>query len=288
MSSTLRIVIFAALCSSLGALGADAQLNFPDHYREWVFLSSGLGMTYGPLEAQGRQGQPLFDNVFVNPEAYRSFLETGHWPEKTTFVLEVRSSEGHASINNGGHFQRDIVGIEMEVKAAGTWTFYSFPLNSGRPSATAKAFPRTASCYTCHAANTAVENTFVQFYPMLYDVAESKGTLKPEFQKLPITTGKLLELLKTQGWATASRALADTARLAPDAAVLTERSMIKVGDSLVESKAADAVGVLEWTATRYPRSADTQDSLAKAYRAVGNQDGARRATERALELQQLK
>ena len=267
---------------------SDAQLKFPQDYREWVFLSSGSGMTYGPLAEAVHSGPPLFDNVFVNPESYRTFLETGGWPDKTVFVLEVRNSESHASINNGGHFQRDLVGIEAEVKdssaASGTWTFYGFTLNSGKPAGAAKAIPRTASCYSCHAANTAVENTFVQFYPVLYDVAEQKGTLKPAFAKLPLTTGKLIELVKTQGWPAAERALTDTIRVSPDAVVLSEPSLNRVGYGLIESKASESIAILEWTAARYPTSANAQDSLAEAYLAAGKKDASRLATGKALEL----
>ena len=82
----------------------ESMLKFPEHYREWVFLSSGVGMTYGPMANMNQPSSPTFDNVFVNPESYRAFLETGHWPDKTVFVLEVRSSESHGSINQGGHF----------------------------------------------------------------------------------------------------------------------------------------------------------------------------------------
>jgi hypothetical protein len=36
----------------------------------------------------------------------------------------------------------------------------------------------TASCYNGHATNTAVENTFVQFYPTLFEVEKKMGTVK--------------------------------------------------------------------------------------------------------------
>ena len=57
---------------------SDGRLIRPQNYREWIFLSSGLGMTYGPL---GSGADPRFDNVFVNPPAYRYFLDTGRWPD---------------------------------------------------------------------------------------------------------------------------------------------------------------------------------------------------------------
>src|SRR6202051_1431047 len=79
----------------------DNQLVFPSHYREWIFLSSGLGMIYGPVAEANRDRPPPLDNVFVTPAVYHSFLETGKWPEKTMFVLEVRSSVSKGSINKG-------------------------------------------------------------------------------------------------------------------------------------------------------------------------------------------
>ena len=42
----------------------DGQLKFPQNYRDWVFLTSGLGMTYGVPGAA--DAEPKFDNVFVN------------------------------------------------------------------------------------------------------------------------------------------------------------------------------------------------------------------------------
>jgi len=87
----------------------DGKLARPPNYREWVFLSSGLGMTYGPLAA----GDPRFDNVFVNRSAYRVFLDTGRWPDQTVLVLEVRSSQSKGSINRGGHFS--VAGIAARL-----------------------------------------------------------------------------------------------------------------------------------------------------------------------------
>ena len=90
---------------------ADSQLVLPSDYREWIFLSSGLGMTYAPMAGMA----PAFTNVFVNPAAYRSFVSTGKWPDKTMLVLEVRASASKGSINKGGSYQSDVLGIEGEV-----------------------------------------------------------------------------------------------------------------------------------------------------------------------------
>jgi Cytochrome P460 len=181
--------IFFLLLTAVSMLGAqdpqytsDGEMRMPLNYREWIFLSSGLAMTYGPAGQTNAQGNPRFDNVFVTPEAYKSFLKAGTWPDKTIMVLEVRDSDSHVSINNGGRVQTGIAAIEVHVKdrtrfKAGFkdgWAFFAF----GK-SETTKLIPATANCYSCHDEHGSVDSTFVQFYPTLIDVAKQKGTLKP-------------------------------------------------------------------------------------------------------------
>ena len=168
------------------AYTADGQLKLPEKYREWVFLASGLDMSYDPKPAP--MGMGMFNNVFVNPEAYKVYQATGHWPEGTELVLENRGAEGAKSINKLGRTQSsEIMGLEVHVldsshldaaaKGDG-WAFYSFdnPVS-------AKAIPRPASCYTCHEQHGAVDTTFVQFYPTLMDAADKHKTLSAAYLK---------------------------------------------------------------------------------------------------------
>ena len=160
---------------------ADGKLEFPANYRDWIFLTSGIDMSYAPRPA-GMQGHSMFDNVFVNPSAYKAFLETGTWPDQTMLVLEVRGAGSNASINKSGHFQTDdVMGREVHLKdkrVPGGWAFYGFD--------EAKAttpFPHEMDCYSCHEAHAAVDTTFVQFYPTLLKVAEQKGTFSAAYKK---------------------------------------------------------------------------------------------------------
>ena len=154
----------------------------PPDYREWTFLGSGLGLTY---EAETASPAPNFTNVFVNPSSYRAFMQTGAWLNGTVFVLEVRRSQTDAAPNKGGRFQTDFLALEAEVKDSrfpDGWAFFNF----GRGTAlTDVAAPLSgeaaASCVECHTKHTAVERTFVQFYPTLLEVARRHGTVKPGF-----------------------------------------------------------------------------------------------------------
>jgi len=126
----------------------------------------------------------MFDNVFVNPEAYRSFVATGTWPDKTVMVLESREAVNKGSINQHGHFQgTGVMGLSVHVKDEarfpGKWAFFSF--NS--PSGNGTLIPQGAACYTCHEAHGAVDTTFVQFYPTLLPIAHDKKTLSDAFLK---------------------------------------------------------------------------------------------------------
>ncbi len=161
----------------------DGQLKFPGHYREWVYLTSGFDMSYNP--AAKATHHHMFDNVFVNRNAYQSFLQTGTWPDKTVLVLENRGAEGKGSINQSGNYQgTELMGLEAHVKDAGRnggkWAFFAFG-----NSKTAKMIAPSAACYSCHTAHAVVDTTFVQFYPTLLPIAKGKGTLSAQTELIP-------------------------------------------------------------------------------------------------------
>jgi len=160
---------------------ADGRLQSPANYREWIYLSSGLDMSY--RERAGMRDHSMFDNVFVDPEAYRAFVATGSWPDPTVLVMEVRGASSKGSINQTGKFQTsDMMGMEVHVKDtrrfAGGWAFFAF--DDGKP---AMQIPQAAECYACHRQHGAVDTTFVQFYPTLLGIAEHKNSLSEAYRK---------------------------------------------------------------------------------------------------------
>ena len=151
----------------------DNRLVRPEGYREWIYLSSGLGMNYSASAG----GPAMFTNVFVPPAAYREFLASGKWPDKTMFVVEERTASSKGSINKAGNFQTDFEGMGVEVKDESRfpdkWAYFGFGLDTK----TAAANPKNG-CWQCHNDNAAVEHTFVQFYPTMKPVAMKFGTYR--------------------------------------------------------------------------------------------------------------
>lgn len=195
MKLSLICVPLAVLLATLGAIAtrssdtdasapmpqySDGKLVRPAGYREWIYLSSGLGMNYSP----SMNMPELFTNVFVVPWAYREFVATGKWPEKTMFVVEDRSAQTKGSINKTGHFQTDLAGIAVEVKDTtrfpDKWAYFGF----GAGTKTADANPK-AKCWQCHEDNAAVEHSFVQFYPTLKPIAQKFGTYHEHGESAP-------------------------------------------------------------------------------------------------------
>jgi len=163
------------------AYDSAGRLQPPLKYREWMYLTSGIDMSYNPKPEM--DGMSMFDNVFVNPAAYRAFVATGTWPDKTMLVLESRGAQGPSSINKKGHSQSpEIMGFEVhvrdEAKTPGGWAFYAF--DSDKP---AEQIPAAAACYSCHREHAAVATTFVQFYPTLLPIATAKKTMSAEYLK---------------------------------------------------------------------------------------------------------
>ncbi len=165
----------AANNSTTPVYTTDGRLVFPANYREWIYLTTGLDMDYNP-DLAAMPGHSMFDNVFVNPEAYKIFVATGTWPDKTMLVLEGRMAASKGSINQAGHFQtNDVMTRSAHVKDArfpGGWAF--FPLDEAQPT---RPIPKEAVCYSCHEQHAAVDTTFVQFFPEVSAAAAASSFL---------------------------------------------------------------------------------------------------------------
>ncbi|MBB3859502.1 hypothetical protein GGQ88_000742 [Novosphingobium hassiacum] len=155
----------------------NGELILPADYRDWIFLTSGVNMNYS--DELLNMGHEMVDNVFVNPASWKMFKAAGRWPDGTIFVKEGRVGSSKGSINKSGIFQTERrFDLEIHVRDSkrfkGGWGF--FVNVADRP---ARVLPASASCYTCHEKNGALDTTFTQFYPTAKPIAEKAGTFDP-------------------------------------------------------------------------------------------------------------
>ncbi len=138
----------------------------PEGYREWVFVGSSLGMSYNePGQAAAKE---QFHHVYIAPEAYRRYEQTGEFPAQTVLMMEVYSAGSRESINRQGRFSGRFLRVEAAVKDVARfperWRYFDF--GGPRPRTTSTAFPKER-CWACHNEHGATDNVFTQFYPAL-------------------------------------------------------------------------------------------------------------------------
>lgn len=170
LSAPLLLLLTAATSGSTDLQYTDSGALLVPAYREWVFMSSGIDMSY--TDKAVSNGASVFDNVFVDPASWASFKQTGRWPDKAVFALENRGARSKGSINRLGHFQTEkLMGLEFhvrdEARFKGRWAFFA-----SNGDGTASLVPATASCYSCHLAHGTLQTTFTQFYPTAEAIAE--------------------------------------------------------------------------------------------------------------------
>jgi YHS domain-containing protein len=137
-----------------------------------VFVGSSLGLSYaqgGPATA----GMEMFHETLMEPTAYDHFAKTGTFREGTQFVLVLHGTGEGVLPARRGRFAAELHGVEMAVKDSSRrpegWGYYNFGGMNGLRT-TAQAMPKE-SCYSCHIEHAKRDNVFLQFYPLLAEVA---------------------------------------------------------------------------------------------------------------------
>ena len=161
----------------------EGALILPVDFREWVFVGASLGLSYTQEEAA--EERRLFHHVYIQPEAYRHYVETGEFVDNTMLVMENYSAgkkesnalHGEKEFQNlNGHFEQNRVGLEVALKDEKRfeekWAYFNFS-RAGALAETAKAFPK-AVCWSCHNRHGADDNVFVQFYPILREKLDAR------------------------------------------------------------------------------------------------------------------
>ena len=147
------------------------ELQRPTGYREWIYV--GTPVTPNDMN-DGKAAFPEHHNVYIDPESWNHWKETGEFRDGTILIKELVSVGSKAAVSGAGYFQGEFIGLEATIKSKkhspnepGNWAYYSFSgKNHKKLAATAKAFPAKA-CNSCHQASAADDFVFTQYYPVL-------------------------------------------------------------------------------------------------------------------------
>lgn len=158
---------------------AKGEAELPRGYRSWVHTFSG----WEPITTTILDGTitktPEFKNLYVEPVAYRTYMETGKWPEGTLMVKEFSATSTDKKKCDGppayickvwygkAIFQTGAIGIGVMLKDSkrfpkepGGWAYFSFghqPLPYQRVS----ALRDRAQCAQCHIDHAGAKQDFV-------------------------------------------------------------------------------------------------------------------------------
>lgn len=145
----------------------------PRNFETWVFVGASTGRSY--QEGSKPNGIGSFHNVYLRPEAYRTYLETGKFPEKTMLILAIYDPSQKVGPSHAGYFEGQFAALDVAVKDhehfPNGWAYFNF----GERGSLAEAVHAVGGnqCFTCHKERGADDNVFVQFYPILRRILET-------------------------------------------------------------------------------------------------------------------
>jgi hypothetical protein len=145
----------------------------PKNFETWVFVGASTGLSY---EAGSQpRGIGSFHNVYIRPEGYKTYLETGSFPEKTVLILAIYEPSQKIEPAHAGYFEGQFGSLDVAVKDhehfSDGWAYFNFGERGNLAEAT-HAFPGNR-CFPCHRQHGADDNVFVQFYPILRRIFET-------------------------------------------------------------------------------------------------------------------
>lgn len=161
--------------TNLPQYDSSGALIRPKNFESWIFVGASTGLSYEP--GMSTRGDGEFKNVYITPDAYKTYLATGKFPEKTMLALAVYDPSAKVSPAAGGFFEGKFASLAFAVKdhahAREGWSYYDFSGDNGQLADSARAFAKS-QCYSCHNQHAADDNVFVQFYPVLRKVLDAR------------------------------------------------------------------------------------------------------------------
>lgn len=155
----------------------DGRLLRPSGYEKWVVVGTSIGLGYSDGDKSGPANPGTFHNVYLQPEAFDQYVQTGEFPEQTVFIVtnnKSRPANTKGSVSRKGFVASVTSGLEVAVKDTKRfpdgWAYFMFhdAPDKAKPETlqAERAFDRK-ECFDCHAEYGADDNVFTQYYSVL-------------------------------------------------------------------------------------------------------------------------
>lgn len=172
----------AALGDPVASFTSVGELVRPEGYRRWVFI--GTSVTPNDMNG-GRAVFPEFHNVYLDPQSFEHYAETGEYRDGAVLVKELLSVGTKESASGAGYFQGDFRGLGVMVKDAarfprtpGNWGYFDFtdpPRGAdGSRRLQEVAVDVSSSCIDCHNAAASTDYVFTKHYPIMQELRPSR------------------------------------------------------------------------------------------------------------------
>ncbi len=162
---------------SLPEYDTDGKLLRPTGFEKWVVVGTSIGLGYSDGDKPDPNNPGTFHNVYLQPQAFDHYVETGKFPEQTVFIVTNNRSQPAKTkgpVSRTGFVASPTSGLEVAIKDSKKypdgWAYFMFHDTPGQANpknrAAETAFDRK-DCFDCHAEHAADDNVFTQFYSVL-------------------------------------------------------------------------------------------------------------------------
>jgi hypothetical protein len=164
------------------AYDQDGRLLRPSGYEKWVVVGTSIGLGYSDGDKNDPKNPGTFHNVYLQPEAFDHYVQTGEFPEQTVFIVtnnKSRPANTKGSVSRKGFVASPTSGLEVAVKDTvrfpDGWAYFMFhdTPEKAKPETVhaERAFDRK-DCFDCHAEHGADDNVFTQYYSVLTEARQ--------------------------------------------------------------------------------------------------------------------
>lgn len=148
----------------------DGALIRPAGWREWVYIGTPLTPN---AQNGGAAGFPEFHSVYIDPQSWAHWKETGTFREGTIIAKELALVGDTAAASGAGYFMGELQGFEIAYKSKerypeepANWAYFTFG-HQPEPYEDRTMAQPTAACAACHVASAADDMVFTQYYPVI-------------------------------------------------------------------------------------------------------------------------